>query len=101
MGSQGISIGTSLVYSALGLSVVFSALVALALVIILFSKIVKKTGIETAEAGAKTQGTAGGAAAAEGNGEDLSLLAAIIAAVTEDARQHKESVVVTSIREIR
>ncbi|MDR1831663.1 MAG: OadG family protein [Fusobacteriaceae bacterium] len=91
-----ISPWEALLISGLGLSVVFLALAMLALVIIIFSIFAKKTGLDetAAPAGATTGASAGGE-------EDLGVVAAIIAAVTEDGYRRKENLVVTSIREIR
>ena len=101
MGSQGIPFTNSLIYSGLGLAVVFLALAMLAVVIILFSRLFKGTTVE----GTKTTPATGKNFLTEelvgvSQKEELDLIAAIIAAVVENARSQKESVIVTSIREL-
>ena len=94
MGNTTISFAQSLVYSSLGVTVVFLALVSLALVIVIFSKIfsaLNKTMAEPPKA-VPAQGAAG---------EDAGIIAAILAVVTQDAEARGEHIVITSINEAK
>ena len=91
MGNTTISFAESLVYSSLGITVVFLALVSLALVIVLFSKIFSGLNKAAAES-PKT---------ASAQGEDAGIIAAIVAVVTQDAASRGEQIVVTSINEAK
>ena len=91
MGNTTISFAESLVYSSLGITVVFLALVSLALVIVLFSKIFSALNKAVAES-PKT---------ASAQGEDAGIIAAIVAVVTQDAASRGEQIVVTSINEAK
>jgi Na+-transporting methylmalonyl-CoA/oxaloacetate decarboxylase gamma subunit len=98
MGNGGmIGLTQSLVYSGLGLSVVFLALLALAIVIVIFSRIFSRFGGTAAETGNNAAARPGPAP----DGEDLETLAAVIAAVTEDAYAYREDVIIRSITEIK
>ncbi|GMO53549.1 MAG: hypothetical protein Pg6C_19940 [Treponemataceae bacterium] len=98
MGNGGaISFAESAVYSGLGLTVVFLALVSLAVMIIIFSKVFSSLNTGSRES-AKSPATA---AAAGIGGEDLETLAAVLASVIEDANARREPVIVTSINEVK
>lgn len=97
MGSGGaLSFSESLVYSSLGITVVFLALVSLAIVIVLFSKIF--SGLNKVAGTAEAPKTAAVQSAA---GEDAGVIAAILAAVTQDASERGGQVVITSINEAK
>jgi Na+-transporting methylmalonyl-CoA/oxaloacetate decarboxylase gamma subunit len=95
MGNGTIDFGRSLVYSGLGLTVVFLALVSLAIMIVVFSKVF--SAMEKAVGAGESPQSA---AVPDAGGDDLDTVAAILAAVTADAAARRENVVVTSINEI-
>jgi sodium pump decarboxylase gamma subunit len=101
-----LSMKEAVATSGLGLLVVFLALIALALMIIIFSKIFAKLSLVIGEdeTTAKGVGTANSGAKAtvqpKNDNNDLELVSAIIAAVTEEAYSSMKNVTVTSIKEI-
>jgi sodium pump decarboxylase gamma subunit len=96
----------AIVYSGLGILVVFLALIALALMIIIFSKIFAKLSVVVGEdkTVAKDVGITTSSVKStvqpKNDDNDLELVSAIIAAVTEDAYSSMKNVRVTSIKEI-
>lgn len=92
---QEVTLLDSVSISILGLCVVFSALVSLAIAIILISKIL---GLLIKPEGVKAAATA--AAAVQQPGIDEEAYAVLLAVINEEARQSGETVRVTSIKEL-
>lgn len=91
---QEVTLLDSVSISILGVCVVFSALVSLAIAIILISKIL---GLFIKPEGAKP---AAAAAAVQQPGIDEEAYAVLLAVINEEARQSGETVRVTSIKEL-
>ncbi len=93
--AETMSIGTSLIYSLLGLTVVFLALISLSVAIIISSKVIR--AIE----GKAGQTKAAPAAPAKSDEEDKELLAVLASVISEDLGSGPDEIRITSVTELR
>ncbi len=91
-----MSIGEALIYSLLGLTVVFLALISLSVAIIISSKIIR--AIEGAAGHTKA---APKAAPAVSDEEDKELLAVLASVICEDLGAGPDEIRITSVTELR
>ena len=91
-----MSLGTALVYSLLGLTVVFLALISLSVAIIISSKIIRSIEGAASHSKAPTK-----AAPVVSDEEDKELLAVLASVISEDLGSGPDEIRITSVTELR